>query len=155
MPRRSLSGLLNQADPDSSFRYVLDGPIQADDVYANGGWHQLLVGTGGRGERLIYGLRMPLHADHSRTPDASDFLWETGPDKINTGQVAIGHITQWARIGQTDGGQWVVILSSGHFNGFSDGSRHGLLVLDAMTGQVIRTIPLPAGYSAGDGLGGV
>lgn len=157
LPRRSLSRLLDQADPNAGFRYVLDGPLSTQEVHVDGAWQQLVVGTGGRGERLVYGLRVPIHADHSRAPGADDFLWETGPDRIDTAAFAAGHVTTPARGGQTDSGRWVTVLSSGHHNGRIDGSGHGLLVLDAMTGAVIRTLPLPepALYPAGRGLGGV
>lgn len=54
------------------------------------------------------------------------------------------------------------MINSGHLNGNADGSRHGLVILNAMTGAKIRNIPLPKTYSTGsslhgktNGLGGV
>lgn len=160
MPRRSLRRLLDQAQPDSGFRYVLDGPLSTHDVFDGSSWNSLVVGSGGRGERVVYALRPRLGARGETQMDQNDFLWETGPDAIDTANdgdntpFATGHMTNPARSGQTDSGDWVVVLNSGHYNGQADGSRHGLVVLNALTGQVLRTITLPAAYSAGRGLGG-
>lgn len=160
MPRRSLRQMLNNARDDYSFRYVLDGPISEHDIFfsSSNHWNHLAVGSGGRGERLIYALRAPLNPSAvppNRTPGQPDFLWETGPDEIDSASFALGHTTHAARSGQTVNGDWVLLINSGHHNGFTDGSRHGLLVLNPLTGEVIRRINLPTGYSAGRGLSGV
>lgn len=164
MPRRSLRRMLDYARDDYSFQYVLDGPISEHDIFiasggaGSGSWNHLAVGSGGRGERLIYALRAPLNPSAvppNRTPGQPDFLWETGPDEVNNSSFALGHTTHAARSGQTVDGEWVLLVNSGHHNGFTDGSRHGLLVLDPITGDVIRHINLPPGYSAGRGLSGV
>jgi len=160
MPRRSMRRLLDDSRENYSFRYVLDGPLSEHDVFSAGAnrWNHLAVGTGGRGEKLIYALRSPLNtavAPPNREPDEVDFLWETGPENIDTTNFALGHMTHPARSGQTESGDWVVLVNSGHHNGFTDGSRHGLLVLNALNGNVIRRIPLPGAYSPGRGLSGV
>ena len=46
-------------------------------------------------------------------------------------------------------------VNSGHYNGQTGGAKSGLVVLNAMTGTLLRSIPLPATFSAGRGLGGV
>jgi type IV pilus assembly protein PilY1 len=155
IPRRSMARLIGQADPDAPFRYVLDGPVTLHDVYHEGAWKQIATGTGGRGERLIYSLNIPLNGAQPRTPSASDFLWETGPDVVNTESFALGHMTTPIRSGQTDGGAWVMVTTTGHHNGVADGKNHGLLVLDAANGAVLRRLTLPSDYSAGRGMGAV
>ncbi len=157
MPRRSLRRMLNYADADYLFEYTLDGPLSEHDIYDGANWNHLAVGTGGRGERLLYAVRSPLNSSGTpnRTPGQNDFLWETGPDLIDNTSLQLGHITNPVRSGQTENGQWIVVANNGHYNGRIDGTRSGLVVLDAMTGSVIRTIALPATYSAGRGLSGV
>jgi Tfp pilus tip-associated adhesin PilY1 len=185
MPRRSMSKMLNFADEAYQFEYVLDGPVTEHDVFDNRlltpamtegerwrAWRQLAIGTGGRGERLIYGTNAPFKpgittATASRVPDRQDFLWETGPDNIDAadgGDVKMGYITNtfWSGQNEIVGagddpslGRWIVAINNGHYNGNTDGSQAGLIVLDARTGDVIRTIPLPADYPAGRGLSGV
>lgn len=155
MPRRSMTKLLDQANINAGFSYSLDGPLSRHDIYSGTQWNHIVMGTGGRGEKLIYGLRSPLKPNGDRTPDVGDFLWEVGPDNIDTPTVVTGHMTNPVRSGQTDSGHWVAVVNSGHYNGQVGGQKAGLVVLNAMTGTLLRSIPLPASYSAGRGLGGV
>lgn len=188
MPRRSLKRMLNYAKEPYNFEYVLDGPISQNDIFDRAfanlqslpkteewrAWRQLGVGTGGRGEKLIYAINSPFSpaiaspgGEPSRAPLKQDFLWETGPDIVNaadSSDVTMGYIANSARSGQTetagtaqDGtkGDWIVAINNGHYNGEANGTKAGLVVLNALNGSVIRTIPLPDGYSAGRGLSGV
>lgn len=183
MPRRSLKRMLAFADEPYNFEYVLDGPVTQNDVFnrrfadqnalsvANQwrAWRHIGIGTGGRGEQLIYAVNSPIKpgVTPNRIPEMGDFLWETGPDLVNPADgndVAMGYIANSARSGQTEDfanqtnsqrGRWIVAVNNGHYNGVANGEKAGLVVLDALTGDVIRTIPLPAGYSAGRGLSGV
>jgi type IV pilus assembly protein PilY1 len=181
MPRRSLSHMLNFAKEPYNFEYVLDGPISENDIFDRSivpalpndewkAWRQLGVGTGGRGEKLIYAINSPIKpgAAPNRIPDRADFRWETGPDRIDIadGQdVTMGHIANSARSGQTQDlgntldtrGRWIVAVNNGHYNGVANGEETGLVVLDALTGEVIRTIPIPvvAGQPPNRGLSGV
>lgn len=161
MPRRSMSRLLDQAQGDSEFRYVLDGPLSSNDVFDGKSWHQLIVGSGGRGERVVYALQPRMTPQGDVELSASDYRWEAGPDTIDKAAdgdadfFATGYMSNPARSGQTASGDWVVVLNSGHYNGSPDGTGHGLVVFNANTGAVIRTLSLPAKYPAGRGLGGV
>ncbi len=183
MPRRSLRRMLNFADEPYTFEYVLDGPITENDIFdrrkattdglteANEwrAWRHLAVGTGGRGEKLVYAVNSPIKpgVTPNRIPDREDFLWETGPDVIDGADgsdVTTGYMSNSARSGQTEDlsdatnarrGRWIVAINNGHYNGEPNGEKNGLVVLDAVTGEVIRTIPLPDAYPAGDGLSGV
>ncbi|MBL0919979.1 MAG: hypothetical protein IBJ14_14850 [Hydrogenophaga sp.] len=155
VPRRVMPRLIDNADTATEFAYLLDGPLSLHDVFSGGQWQQIVTGTGGRGERLVHALRIPLNGTQTRAMQASDVLWEIGPDTVNDAGLALGHLTHPLRSGQTAGGAWVLLTTTGHHNGHSDGSRHGLVVLDPLTGAVLRNIPLPAGASAGRGMGGV
>lgn len=189
MPRRSLRRMLNYANTDYTFEYVLDGPISEHDMDFGTGsgttyqsdWQHVAIGTGGRGERLIYALRSPLRnganmvtgtqEPDNRQPNVNDFLWEVGPDSSDIAaetNVRMGYITTPVQSGvvgrllnKADGtkeetGQWVVITTSGHYNDASTrGKQHGLFVLDAASGALVKAIPLPSSADAGDGMGGV
>jgi type IV pilus assembly protein PilY1 len=188
MPRRSLKRMLDFSKEPYNFEYVLDGPISEHDVFDRRivnrdslpeseqwrAWRHLGIGAGGRGEQLIYAVNSPIKpgsppapgdTDLRRQPDRADYLWETGPDIINTadgGDVTLGYIANPSRSGQTEDagnngqrGRWIVAVNNGHYNGQTDGSEAGLVILNSLTGEVIRTIPLPSGYSAGRGLSGV
>lgn len=137
-------------------------------------WRHLGIGAGGRGEQLIYAVNSPMKpgappapgdTDLRRQPDRADYLWETGPDIIDGedgGDVTLGYIANNSRSGQTEDngnngqrGRWILAVNNGHYNNEPDGTKAGLVVLDALTGEVIRTLPLPGTYSAGRGLSGV
>ena len=155
MPRRSMTKLLDQANTNTGFVYTLDGPLTSNDIYSGTDWNQVALGTGGRGTKVVYGLRSPLKTNGDRSPSLNDFLWEAGPDTIDDASVVSGYMTNPVRSGQTDSGHWVAVVNNGHYNGQSGGEKSGLVVLNAMTGAVLRSIPLPAAYSAGRGLSGV
>ncbi len=157
MPRRSLRRMLNYANADYNFEYTLDGPLSEHDIYDGTRWNHMAVGTGGRGEPLVYAVRSPLNTatPANRTPGQADFMWESGPDRINDADVSMGYITNPLRSGQTASGDWIVVANNGHYNGLTNGSKAGLVILNAMTGAKLRTIPLPSAYSAGRGLSGV
>lgn len=156
MPRRSLKRMLDYAKDSYKFEYILDGPLSEHDIYDGSDWNHLAVGTGGRGEKLIYGLRSPLNkTGGNREPGAQDFLWEQGADTLDTTDFKLGHMTQPARSGQTEDGTWVAVLNSGHYNGEANGRRHGLVLLNPMTGELVRRIALPSSADAGRGLSGV
>ena len=99
MPRRSMTKLLDQANANTGFAYTLDGPLTSNDIFSGSDWNQVALGTGGRGTKLIYGLRSPLKANGDRTPSLNDFLWETGPDTIDDGSLASGYMTNPVRSG--------------------------------------------------------
>lgn len=181
MPRRSLSHMLNFANEPYNFEYVLDGPISENDVFDRSiapaavadewmAWRHMGIGTGGRGSKLIYALRSPIHpgSNPNRIPNQEDFMWETGSDRIDvadSANVTLGYMANPARTGQTEDtgsnseirGKWIVAVNNGHYNGESNGAKTGLVVLDALTGDVIRTIPIPvvAGQPPNRGLSGV
>ncbi|QHE86832.1 pilus assembly protein [Hydrogenophaga sp. BPS33] len=169
MPRGSLRRMLDYARTNYSFDYTLDGPLSEHDIYDSENWNHVAMGSGGRGEKLLYAVRSPLNASiqPNRTPEQRDFLWESGPELIDddplTNGVTMGYITNPIRSGQTANGEWIAVVNSGHLNGNVDGSRHGLVILNAMTGAKIRNIPLPKGFLPKDssttgyttGLGGV
>lgn len=172
MPRRAMTKLLSSyANPAYQFEYVLDGMLAEQDIFNTSNktdksawaWNQVVVGTGGRAGKFAFALRSPLNeattlafTTKNRTPGKADFLWEIGEEDVKAndvakgGGVAMGYMTQNAKAGQTYNGEWVTILNSGHYNDGND----GLIVVDAITGAHIKSIPLPATYDAGRGLGG-
>jgi type IV pilus assembly protein PilY1 len=183
MPRRGLKRMLAYADESYNFQYILDGPLSQHDVYDTRPptpdkdwkrWKHIATGTGGRGEPLIYAVESPLNSGATSTsgkpdriPDRTDFLWEIGPEQINStdDRIKMGYITNPLPLaGQTlhrdssgaDKGLWIVVTTSGHYNGDeSTGKNTGLVVLNPMTGAVLARLPLPSTVDAGRGLSGV
>lgn len=150
MPRHAMPRLKKYADSVYDFEYVLDGPLTEADVYNNTtkegkGWEQHIFGTGGRAGKFFYSLRYPMTAD--RTPDADDYMWEVGESDFAGQGVQPGYVTNGGITGQAANGTWITVVNAGHFS-----SKPGLVVFNALTGDILKTIPVTG---AGNGLSGV
>lgn len=149
MPRHAMPKLKKYADSVYDFEYVLDGPLTEADVYNTSGntsgWEQHIFGTGGRAGKFFYSLRYPMTAD--RTPDADDYMWEVGESDFAGQGVQPGYVTNGGITGQADNRTWITVVNAGHFS-----SKPGLVVFNALTGDILKTIPVTG---AGDGLSGV
>jgi type IV pilus assembly protein PilY1 len=159
MPRNAMTKLWSSyANTAYDFQYVLDGVLAEQDIYnttlTTPAWNHVVVGTGGRGGKFAFALRSPLNTTIDRQPTKDDFLWEIGESNIRAtdttnGGVNMGYMTQNARMGQTYNGEWVTLVNNGHY---SNGTS-GLIVVNAITGEHIRSIPLPTGSSNDPGRG--
>lgn len=158
MPKGSMAAQIDLASSAFRFRYVLDGPLAEHDIYdkvQTNKWRQLVFGSGGRAGSFLYGLESPLNAGN-RTPTKDSFLWEVNAQTTGYGDLA--SVTNNPTAGQLDDGTWVVVTGSGQYP--AAGKKVGLHVVNALTGKLVKFIPLPAGWgsdaSGGNrGLGGV
>lgn len=158
MPKGSMAAQIDLASSAFRFRYVLDGPLVEHDIYdkvQTNKWRQLVFGSGGRAGSFLYGLDSPLNAGN-RTPTKDSFLWEVNAQTTGYGDLA--SVTNNPTAGQLDDGTWVVITGSGQYP--ASDKKVGLYVVNALTGKLVKFIPLPAGWgsdaSGGNrGLGGV
>ena len=159
MPKGSMAAQIDLANEAFRFRYTLDGPLAEQDVYDKGAtppkWRQLVLGTGGRAGSFMYGLESPMNTGN-RTPTKENFLWEVNAQTEGYGDMA--NMTNQSTAGQLDDGTWVMLTGSGQYP--SSGKKVGLYVVNALTGKLVKFIPLPTGWGndiAGGnrGLGGV
>lgn len=159
MPKGSMAAQVDLANEAFRFRYTLDGPLAEQDVYDKGAtppkWRQLVLGTGGRAGSFMYGLESPMNTGN-RTPTKENFLWEVNAQTEGYGDMA--NMTNQSTAGQLDDGTWVMLTGSGQYP--SSGKKVGLYVVNALTGKLVKFIPLPTGWGndiAGGnrGLGGV
>ncbi len=159
MPKGSMASQIDLASSAFRFRYTLDGPLAEHDVYDKGAaspkWRQLVFGTGGRAGPFLYGLESPRNAGN-RLPSESNFLWEVNAQ--TTGYSDMSHVTNLPTAGQLDDGTWVMLTGSGQYP--ASGKKVGLYVVNALTGGLVKFIPLPSGWGndvtgGNRGLGGV
>ncbi|MCL7745072.1 hypothetical protein LV476_08995 [Guyparkeria hydrothermalis] len=121
-------------------QYFHDGELTTSDVYIDGRWRTILVGTTGLGPSpAVYALDIT-------DPDAIETLWERAADDGLKGGEAIGQVLGQPIIAQvpdprTDDGKWVVLLGSG-----ADDSAGKLLQFDLEDGELDT-------YSAGRNAG--
>lgn len=167
LPSGAYGKLANYLSPDYNFEYIMDGPLSENDVYFDEyssfpGWNSLVIGTGGRGVKSIFGIRSPLNdafnGSKNRNPKVTDFLWEFDGSKMDSANV--GYITTPVRTGQLPdpagsgfSGKWVAISGTGHFN--NNAKKHGLILISAEDGTLQKKIEIPSTFSVGRGVGGV
>ncbi|MBS1230998.1 MAG: Type fimbrial biosis protein PilY1 [Proteobacteria bacterium] len=146
IPKMVMPGLYRLADKNynkpAEHRFLVDGtPVSGDicasnceavgDVPPPAVWKTILVGGLNRGGRGYYALDIT-------KPAAPKLLWEfTDPN--------LGYSYGNPVISKLKDGTWVVMVASG-YNNVTPGDGQGrLFILNANTGELIRSIPTSAG----------
>lgn len=112
---------------DSSLhKYFVDGPSITSDVYINGTWRTVLVGTLGAGGREIFALDVT-------DPDSITLLWEFTSQTDSD----LGYTLSTPVIARLHSGQWAVIVGNG-YNG--NNGNASLFVLDMATGATVSKL---------------
>lgn len=133
VPNLVFAGLKSLTDPAYTHRYFVDGPPVVGDVYLDGAWKTILVGTLGAGGKGIFALDIT-------DPDTfgeSKVLWEfTHAD--------LGYVLGPPVIGRMQDGTWAVVLGNG-YEGTS--KQASLFVVKLSDGSLLQQVPTPAGSS--------
>lgn len=122
LKRSGMDGLAGYASPNYQHRFFVDGELTVADVYTQGAWKTVLIGTLGRGGKGVFALDIT-------DPDNVKFLWELSDSQIP----ALGNNLGKPWVAQTASGVWKVFLGNGPN---SSGAHAQLLVLDVATGSV-------------------
>ncbi|MCQ4163776.1 pilus assembly protein [Tahibacter harae] len=128
---------------------VDDRPV-IGEVFRNGSWRSLLVGSLRFGGRGIYALDIT-SPDATEANAASKVLWEF--NNLSPGGANLGYTYDSANVARLRNGKWVVLVSSGYFPAVGPDStapaalldRTSLFVIDLETGLLLREIQTPAG----------
>lgn len=129
---------------DYTHQYYVDATPHAGDAYIDSDWITMLTGSLGAGGRAMYAIDIT-------DPDsvgASDVMWETEADDSDSDLRHMGYILgtpQLVRTQDTNNGTWVVLAGNGYN---SADHKAVLMVLDAETGKVIKTIDTGVGSAA-------
>lgn len=126
-----------------------DKPISAD-VFFDGAWRTVLVGSLRLGGRGVYALDITRPAATNETAVAQKVLWEFS--NTSPGGANLGYTYGSANIVRLNNGVWGVLVSGGYFPKEGLGSddpaatrkQSSLFVLNIKDGTVIREIPTPA-----------
>ncbi len=126
MPADTVSVLKKYSEPNYSHRFSVDGSPVVADVYINGSWRSVLIGSQGRGGNGLFAIDVT----EPSAITASKVLW----DKTFA---ELGLYLGTPQVTRTESGQWVVIAGYGYNN-----STHqsGLLVIDIATGAIIKQL---------------
>lgn len=129
VPRGVLSNLYRLTQQDYSHKYYVDGPAASSDVYYDGAWHTLLVGTTGAGGNSVFALNVTNPASMNN----QSVLWEFSSRDMH-------YPIQKPAIVALPNGKFGVIVTSGFSD--SDVDTGKVWILDASTGQVIKEFTL-------------
>ena len=157
-PANSGGGISNLANPQYGVvdgvtgaqavphQYYNDGRITTQNVYMNGAWKTILIGTTGRGPaKSIYAMDITNPANFESAADsAKNILWErsAGDAGACTGNITsgcsdyIGQMTGAPVIGQVKEGasnKWVVFIGNGYNSTIN---KPALLEFDLATGSL-------------------
>lgn len=118
----------------SSHQYYVDGSISVADVYFNGNWRTVLVGTLGAGGRGAFALDVT-------DPAHIDLLWEftvDSPDsKEKEGAASdLGHVFGAPVIARLHNGKWGVLLNNGYNSPNVASGNAILFVLNVADGKM-------------------
>lgn len=114
-------------DPDYEHRYFVDGELTAAEVYLNGAWRTVLVGSLGRGGRSVFALDVT-------DPTKISLLWEKTEVDIPAMGNTLGKpiIAEVGYVSDTQS-DWRVLLGNGPN---SNGDRAQLLTISLVNGEV-------------------
>lgn len=126
--------LKKYSEPTYSHVYSVDGSPAVNDVYLNGAWKSILVGTQGRGGNSIFAIDVTNPA----ALNSSAVLWDkTFPE--------LGVFLGKPQVTRAETGDWVLIVGYGYNNSTN---KAGVLVINLLDGSILRKIETTAGSSA-------
>ncbi len=133
VPNAVIPNLSALTSPSYTHRYYVDGSPWSADVWLNGQWRTVLVGSLGAGGKAIFALDVTDPANF----DETDVLWEFTHGELG---FTIGQAT----IARMANGEWAAIFGNGYE---SSSQRAQLFIVNLADGSLIRRIDTRAGGS--------
>lgn len=130
MPKQMLNAstdLASYSNPFYEHKYFVDGSPIVADVYLDGAWKSIMVGSLGRGGNSLFALDV---TNPGSEFTAANVLWDKAFDKLGT-------ITSKPVVTRLNNGSWAIVVGYGYNN---SGNNSGLLVIDIKTGNVLASI---------------
>lgn len=118
-------------------QYFVDGSPVARDVYFNGGWHKVMLGSLGAGGREIFALDIT-------NPELPELLWEF----TNENDADMGYSVPKPNIARLHNGKWVALIPNGYESGNS--LKAVLFVVDIETGEVLSKLEATPTLNSGE-----
>ncbi|TBV04696.1 pilus assembly protein [Phytopseudomonas dryadis] len=121
-------------------QYFVDGTPIARDVYFNGEWHKVLLGSLGAGGREVFALDIT-------NPAEPQLLWEFTNDDDGD----MGYSVPKPNIARLHNGKWVALVPNGYESG--NATKAVLFVLDIETGELLKKLTATPTLSDGETAG--
>ncbi len=156
IPEKIQSRLNQLTNPDYQHeQFLVNGPLTVGDVYYDGDWHTVLVGTLGAGGQGLFALDVtdPYSFDEDSGKDV--VLWEftdQGDGDIDSlGSPDLGYPLGAPVLSRGANGKWLAFFGNGYNNteqdDFASGSGNAVLfVVDVETGKMVAGLDTKVGY---------
>ena len=151
LPNAIFDRLSALSSPEYTHQYSVDGSPRVGDVYLNGAWQTVLVGTTGAGGKAIFALNVTDPANFG----ASNVMWEISdtaspkPSDLTTDSASfrgfannLGYTLPQATIVKMKNGSWAAIVGNGYD---SLNNLAVLYIIDVQTGHLLAAIDTMAG----------
>lgn len=143
LPKEVLSDTANLASFSTlnyDHKYYVDGSPSAFDVYIDGQWETIIIGSLGRGGSSLFSLKVTDTDDFIASP-TTNVLWDNKYDEL-------GVTINKPVVARLNNGKWAVVVGYG-YNGST--GKSGLLVIDVEDGSVIKKIETDSDANSGVG----
>ncbi len=134
VPQAVFPKLASLSDPNYQHDFYVDGALASADAYVSGSWKRMLVGSLGRGGRVVFALDVSTPG----SMDESDVEWEMTHAELG---LVLGRI----QIVRLRDGKWYAVTGNG-YNSTSE--RAQLFFIDLADGSVDKVIDTGVGSSA-------
>lgn len=129
-----------------SHHFYVDGSPVAADVYDNGTWKTILVGTLRAGGKSIFALDVT-------DPDNIRLLWEFDDRRITgTNAVKMGYSFSKPTVARLNTGRWAVVFGNGYEAQNHTNGKAALFVLDAVNGTLLKSLEVEGTEGLANGL---
>lgn len=131
VPTAVFKNLAKLTWPDYDHQYFVNGSPVVADVYDGAGWRTVLVSGLGAGGKSYFALDIT-------HPDDIKLLWEKTATDFDS--VSLGYSIPQPTVARLHSGRWAVVLTTGYANMDHNNGKAALLLVDAITGELIKSL---------------
>ncbi|MBU3059511.1 pilus assembly protein [Pseudomonas indica] len=143
IPSAVIGNLYKLADENyasSAHQYYVDGSPTEADVFFDGAWHSVVIGSLRGGGRSLFALDVT-------DPDNITLLWEISANDSDYSQ--LGFTYSKPAVTRLSNGKWAVVAGNGYN---SDDDQAVLYLIDVEDGSLIKAITVDDDSSAANGM---
>lgn len=147
---KNMPKLTGQTYKGGAHQFFVDGSPLVRDVYFDGGWRTILIGTLGAGGRSLFALDI---TNPGVDGSGVKLLWErTGTDSESNPYVNLGYTFPEPEIVRLHSGEWAVLQGNG-YNSTNDVAS--LYIINIENGELIKELVVDGGEDGANGLSSV
>ncbi|MCW3147089.1 PilC/PilY family type IV pilus protein [Stutzerimonas stutzeri] len=127
-------------------QFYVDGSPVVADVFLDGEWRTVLVGSLRAGGKGLFALDVT-------DPDSIKLLWEFHDSAIpDTNDVRLGYSFPQPTVARLHNGKWAVVTGNGYESDNKDNGKAALLIIDMATGELTKSLEVTGTNGVANGL---